>query len=134
MGFVRSFKKPLSCLLSVAVLSAGLPLNVVSAAMVTTEQALDAAQAQQARNTVLAALDRNDVQTRLISLGVDPAAAAERVEALTDAEAIALAERMDRLPAGGDALGTLVFVFLVLLVTDILGYTDIFPFVKKTAR
>jgi hypothetical protein len=41
---------------------------------------------------------------------------------------------MDKLPAGGDGLGILVgaalIVFLVLLFTDIAGYTDVFPFVK----
>jgi hypothetical protein len=42
-----------------------------------------------------------------------------------------LAAKIDELPAGGDALGLLVFVFIVLLITDILGFTDIFPFVKK---
>jgi UPF0716 family protein affecting phage T7 exclusion len=39
------------------------------------------------------------------------------------------------MPAGGDALGVVVgaavLIFLILLVTDILGLTDIFPFVKK---
>ena len=45
---------------------------------------------------------------------------------------------IDPLPAGGDALGVILgvalIVFLVLLITDIMGYTDIFPFVKKTHR
>jgi hypothetical protein len=42
---------------------------------------------------------------------------------------------MDQLPAGGDAVGVLIgaslFVFIVLLITDILGFTDVFPFVKS---
>jgi len=57
-----------------------------------------------------------------------------RVESLTDQEAAEIAAQIDQMPAGGSALGTLVgaaiLVFLVLLVTDILGYTDIFPFIK----
>jgi outer membrane protein OmpA-like peptidoglycan-associated protein len=44
---------------------------------------------------------------------------------------------MDQLPAGGGFLETLIIVgfliFLILLATDITGYTDVFPFVKKTA-
>jgi len=42
---------------------------------------------------------------------------------------------MDQLPAGGDAIGTILgaalVIFIVLVITDILGFTDIFPFVKK---
>jgi hypothetical protein len=45
-----------------------------------------------------------------------------------------LAANMDQLPAGGDGLGLLVFLFIVLLITDILGFTNIFPFVKHPKR
>jgi hypothetical protein len=42
---------------------------------------------------------------------------------------------MDQLPAGGDGIGTIVgaavLVFLILLITDILGFTHVFPFVKS---
>ena len=57
------------------------------------------------------------------------------MDSLSDSEAIAVADRIERLPEGGNAIGVIVgaalIVFLVLLLTDILGYTDIFPFVKK---
>jgi hypothetical protein len=54
-----------------------------------------------------------------------------RVAALSDAEAAELAARIDELPAGGiDVLGVALIVFLVLLLTDILGYTKIFPFTR----
>jgi hypothetical protein len=39
---------------------------------------------------------------------------------------------MDALPAGGDALGVALIVFLVLLFTDIMGYTKIFPFTRSS--
>lgn len=54
-----------------------------------------------------------------------------RVDALTDAEAQQLARQLDTMPAGGNALGVLLTVFLVLLITDLLGWTDVFPFTKK---
>jgi hypothetical protein len=57
-----------------------------------------------------------------------------RIAALTDAEAAQLAAQIDSLPAGGDPLGALIsavlIVFLVLLLTDILGFTKVFPFTK----
>ena len=54
----------------------------------------------------------------------------ERVNALTDAEAAQMAEQIDRAPAGGDVLGLLFTVFIILLVTDILGLTKVFPFTR----
>jgi hypothetical protein len=66
--------------------------------------------------------------------GIDPIEAKARLDSLSDAEVIRLAEQIENLPAGGDALGILVgaalIVFIVLLITDILGYTNVFPFVS----
>jgi len=91
----------------------------------------DAVVAGVERERVAGLLDRSDVQTRLRALGVDPALARARVAALTDEEAARLAAEMDTLPAGGDALGVALIVFLVLLFTDIMGYTKIFPFTRS---
>ena len=72
----------------------------------------------------------------MIAQGIDPLEAQARVDSLSDAEAVRFAGMIEQLPAGGNVawiVGLAVFVFLVLLVTDILGFTDIFPFVKKKA-
>jgi hypothetical protein len=76
-------------------------------------------------------LERGDVRARLQAYGVDPVQAQERVAALSDEEAARLAAQIDELPAGGDALGVALIVFLVLLFTDIMGYTKIFPFTRS---
>ncbi|HEX6155613.1 MAG TPA: PA2779 family protein [Burkholderiales bacterium] len=77
-------------------------------------------------------LDRADVQAQLHARGVNPEAAKARVAAMTDAEAAELAARIDELPAGGiGIIGAILIVFLVLLLTDILGYTKIFPFTRS---
>jgi hypothetical protein len=83
------------------------------------------------RARIAAALEREDVRAQLAAHGVSPAQAQARVAALTDAEAAQLAGAIDAHPAGGiDVLGVALVVFLVLLLTDILGYTKIFPFTK----
>jgi hypothetical protein len=75
------------------------------------------------------------VQEVMTRWGVSPEEASARVAALTDAEAADLAARIDAMPAGGQVVGIVVgailFVFLVLLLTDLLGLTDVFPFIKK---
>jgi len=63
-------------------------------------------------------------------MGVDPAQARERVKALDDQQVRDLAARIDQLPAGGDVLGIIVTIFIVLLITDILGFTKVFPFTR----
>lgn len=136
MNNMRSLAKPLSLILSLCLLNLGLFSAGVHAAMIDTQTALRAEQGQglHDRERVISALHREDVRHYLIKQGVDPTVVEQRVQALTDDEASAIAQRLDQLPAGGDVVGAIVFVFLVLLVTDILGFTDVFPFVKKRAR
>jgi Family of unknown function (DUF6627) len=83
------------------------------------------------RERLVVLLERSDVQARLKALGVDGATAKARVAALSDAEAAQLAAQLDELPAGGDILGVALVVFLVLLFTDIMGYTKVFPFTRS---
>ena len=76
-------------------------------------------------------VQRADVQARLQAMGVDPREVEARVAALSDEEAAQLAARLEELPAGGsDVLAIALIVFLVLLFTDIMGYTKIFPFTR----
>lgn len=102
----------------------------VHAVMITTEEATAPAAADAARAHLQALLAREDVQAGLARHGVSAEAAVARVAALSDAEAQELSQRMDSLPAGGSVLGVIVFIFLVLLVTDILGLTKVFPFTR----
>ncbi|OGA20858.1 MAG: hypothetical protein A3I01_12265 [Betaproteobacteria bacterium RIFCSPLOWO2_02_FULL_65_24] len=76
-------------------------------------------------------LDRAEVRAQLQSLGVDADSAVSRVDALTDDEAKDLAARIDQMPAGGNVLGVVLAVFIILLITDILGFTRIFPFTRS---
>lgn len=108
--------------------------QVQAAGLITTEQIVAAQAARNAtadRAFVLETLRRAEVRAKMQELGVDPQAAEERVAALSDEEASILAQRIESAPAGGvSVLGFLLVVFIVLLITDILGYTQIFPFVK----
>lgn len=134
MEQLRRLTQPVAHLVVLGILALSLHLPAANAAMVGTEAVVSAAQAQQDRERVLNTLNRDDVKSQLVARGVDPAQVQARLESLTDEEVQTLAANMDQLPAGGDALGLLVFVFLVLLFTDIMGFTNIFPFVKHPQR
>jgi hypothetical protein len=90
---------------------------------------------QEARDHVNSILAREDVKAAFIAQGINPLEAKARVDTLSNAEIINLADQIDQLPAGGSTLETVLIisliVFLVLLFTDLMGWTDIFPFVKK---
>lgn len=109
----------------------------VQATMISTDQVASAeaavvpAFANQNRERLMQTLDRADVQAALQARGVDVEQARARVAALTDDEAAAVAAQMDQAPAGGDVIGAIVLIFLVLLVTDILGLTKVFPFTRS---
>ena len=134
MEILRRLTKPVSHLVVLGLLALSLHLPAAHAGMIGTEAVVNAAQVQQDRERLRSALNRDDVQAQLIARGVDPAQVRARVDSLTDQEVQALNGKLDQLPAGGDALELLVLVFIVLLITDILGFTNIFPFVKHPKR
>ncbi len=134
MDKLRRLTQPVSHLVVLGMLALSLHLPAANAGMVGTEAVVNAAQAQQSRERIVSALSRDDVKSQLMARGVDPAEVQARLDSLTDDEAQTLAAKMDQLPAGGDGLGLLVFLFVVLLITDILGFTNIFPFVKHPKR
>jgi hypothetical protein len=109
-------------------------IATANAVMITTTDLVSQKQEQIDRNKLLQTLDRAEVKNALIERGVDPLMAKQRVVSMTAEEVRIMNQQLDELPAGAGALELAVIVFLVLLITDIMGYTDIFPFVKKTVN
>ena len=134
MKTVRQTLKPVSIIVAIFVLVISGPFQSVFAAMIGTETMMAASQGQEARDRIIQLVGREDVRQALINQGIDPREAGARIESLSDAEALAVAEKLDQLPAGSGALEVFLIVslivFIILLITDIMGYTDIFPFVK----
>ncbi|CAM3828813.1 PA2779 family protein [Roseateles saccharophilus] len=103
-------------------------------ALISTEQAaaaLQPAARSEAHARLQAALDRADLAAMLQARGVSTDEMRARVDALTDAEAQQMLQQVDQAPAGGDVVGVLFTIFIILLVTDILGLTKVFPFTRS---
>lgn len=130
----RTFRRCISRVLIASVALPCMPLPAAHAEIISTEQVFaQTTPAQSRRARVEALLARTDVRAELARQGVDPDQAAARTAALSDAEIEALVGRIDALPAGGDfggIIGAAVFVFLVLLITDVLGLTKVFSFTR----
>ncbi|MFU2487982.1 PA2779 family protein [Thauera sp. WH-1] len=129
---MKRIQRLLAIVLSASVLNAT-ALHTAHAALVPTEEAARLASVTQAESghaRLSAAFAREDVRAELLRQGVDPALAQARIAALTDAEATRLADQIDSAPAGG-IIGAILLVFFVLLFTDILGLTKVFPFTRS---
>jgi hypothetical protein len=117
----------ISLLLTASILS--LSLGTSQAAMVSNQQIIYAAEQTDARQSLLQTLKRDEVQQQLLSLGVSPVEVESRIQHMSHAEISQLNQRIDELPAGSGVLGAVVFIFVVFVVTDVIGATDIFPFI-----
>ena len=135
MDGLRQLRRGVALVLAVVMFVISMPLGAANAALVSTEQVLTHGEGAAERARVLAFLDRAEVREQIVALGVDPNEAAARVRALTDAQVHEIAGQLDQLPAGqsaiGAVLGVILVIFLILLVTDLLGLTDVFPFVRR---
>ncbi|MEG3192179.1 PA2779 family protein [Lysobacter sp. D1-1-M9] len=112
-------------LLIVALMSYGFA-GTASAAVISTQQALSAEARAASETDVRSALAREDVRNAMQRLGVDPVDADGRLASLSDAELVRLQGELDQLPAGGDALAVIGVVFLVLLILELVGVTNVF--------
>ncbi|MDH3356503.1 MAG: PA2779 family protein [Desulfobacteraceae bacterium] len=130
----RRFAKYVCCFVTMTMVLMSMPVQTVQAAMVRTETVLTLSTAKNVRENLNQFLKREDVKAIMMAQGISPVEATARVDSLSDAEIMQIADKMDQLPAGGSTfgviMGTAVIIFIVLLITDILGYTDIFTFVK----
>jgi hypothetical protein len=142
MTSLLRFGRAIALIMALVLLISTLPQGVAQAALITTDQVIgDQAPdngVQHERRKVDAFLQRQDVRDQMVAFGVDPAEAEARVASLSDHEIRQIAGQIDRLPAGQGVIvaliGAAVFIFLVLLITDLLGLTHIFPFVRHPSR
>lgn len=119
--------------LMISMLSMSIWIPNAQAGLITTDQVAGTQASQQDRERVRAFFDREDVQIQLQAHGVNSSDAKARVDAMTDNEVATVAGHLDNLPAGGDLgiISLILIVFLVLLITDILGLTKVFPFTRN---
>lgn len=116
------------------ILSITLFAQVSWAQMASTETLFQQPVTASSKEKVIQFVARKDVAKTFEQMGVDPKMVEKRVASMTDDEASEIAYQIETLPAGGDGfsslIGAAVFIFIVLLITDILGFTKIFSFTR----
>lgn len=132
---LKKMIKPVSFFLVFSFLLLDFSVHTSQAQMVDTSTVIAEQEAAMNRARVADFLAREDVKQIMIEHGVDTAEAQIKLAGLSSEELAKIADSMDQLPAGGDGLGTVVgaavLIFVVLLITDILGFTHVFSFVNR---
>jgi len=135
MNVVRKMLKPMSMSLAVIMFLISAPVQSVPAAMIDTETIMDSARGREAREYLHQLMARKDMQAAIVAQGIDPNEAWSRINSLSDNEVIRIADQIDQLPAGGGLAEFLLIIilagFIVLVILDLTGVTDVFPFIKS---
>ncbi len=120
-----------------ALVLAGIHLTPAYAGIMGTERAIHAEQAGHERQMLLTQLERQEVRDQLTALGISPEDAQSRVAMLTDEQVRELNKSIEQLPAGSgleSILVILLIVFLVFVITDAVGATDLFTFINPPSK
>ena len=130
MNLYFSLKRFITLFVALSFFGIQLAGSVAQASMVGTETILQSQQVQADRSGLAVLFDREDVRAQLVDMGVDVEVAKLRVSQLTESELASLNQHMADLPAGSEAvLGILLTIFIIFVITDVIGATDIFPFI-----
>lgn len=134
MLFLRKYSRFVAFPMAALMIMLSMPLGAAQAALVGTDQVVEKSAVAADRARVAAFLSREDIRREMQAMGVEPGEATRRVALMSDAEVQDVAARIDTLPAGQNVatslIGAALIIFLVLLITDLMGVTDVFPFVK----
>ncbi len=133
---MKSFSHRILCAtLSLSLCISSIGVSSANASPLSTNDFLQHSQGVSVKDKVGNFFDRSDVISTLQRYGVSPLEAKTRIDSLTDREASQMAALIDEMPAGGDGvgavIGAIVLVFIVLLFTDIIGLTKVFPFTRS---
>jgi hypothetical protein len=113
---IRKKAQPVCIMMAVLMLLLSIPHQSAMSALVETETMLNMSRGQEARDYLRQILAREDVHSVLIAKGVDPIEAQARIDSLTDAEAMQLADQIEQLPAGGNIFGFVIGVLLIVIL------------------
>lgn len=127
MTLIRKTKTALACVLALQITAVG---TMAQAQMITTDTAIERAAPQMDRSSLMAELQKDEVRSEIVRLGVSPEEAEARLAALSDAEVKAMLTEIDEKRAGAGIAETIGTIFIILLITDLLCLTRLFNFTR----
>ena len=125
LAMIKTLKKMVVVLLMLTMSLIGMP-TVVLAAPIGTDTLVQLDQRGELVSHIQAQLARDDVRAQFLARGVSPAEVDARIAALSTEELQMLSLHLDDLPAGGSVLAVIGVVFVVLLILELVGVTNVF--------
>lgn len=128
LDFMYLFHRTLTLFLSFLLLFVS--IGQAQAAIISNGDIIHQTQRAYDKEALMQAIRRVDVQQQLLRMGVSTAEIESRVNQMTRQEIAQLNQQINELPAGsGGIVGALLLIFIVFVITDVIGATDIFPFI-----
>ncbi len=129
-------RRYLSMVLVAAIFSLSTQSVQAKVQLLPTMDVMEEASIVKERTDLMTFMKTEKVQKEMVKHGVDPQEALKRVASLSNEEVRSLSTQISKAQAGGDfgvgsIVGAVLFVFIVLLITDILGFTKVFPFTRS---
>jgi hypothetical protein len=120
---MRKISKRAAILLALHMLMLSGLYQSVWAAMISTESIINVNRGDSPCDDLNNILAREEIQAALISQGIDPQEARERIDNLAEDEINRFVHQIDQLPAGGSDFGVIVSALIVLLalIADLLS-------------
>ncbi len=119
------FKSSIAACVSAGMILLGTP-GISAASMIGTETLASQSLRADTQARVQTLLSREDVQSKLVGWGVDVEKAKSRANAMSDAELQRVAYALDQQPAGGEIVVIIGVIFVVLLILELIGVTNVF--------
>ena len=104
--------------------------TIANAGVISSEQVITEQQQAYDKQELLAMISSGEVEEKLVALGVTPADAKIRIANMTNQELVLLNHEINDMPAAAGIGGTIVTVLVVIAVLDLLGVTDVYPFIR----
>ena len=124
---MNTFRRTLALFLSVSLLC----VSLGQAAIIDNNQVIHQIEQSNDKAVLLQTINRIDVQQQLLTMGVNSADLENRINQMTQAEIAQFNQQIDGLPAGGGIIGIVVLILVVFVITDVIGATNIFPFIHS---
>ena len=125
---MQLLQRPLALILSMLLII--MPMAPLQAAIIGNETIINQAPSALTRDTMQELLGQESARQQMQAWGISPELITARINRLTDAELARINQEADTLKAGGtNVLGVLLIIFIVFVITDVIGATNIFPFI-----
>lgn len=121
----RFLKRTVVMMLILSMSALGLPTLGI-AAPIDTQAMIEIDERAQLVSKIQRQLAHEEVRAQFLAHGVQPAEVDARIAALSYEELQLLAQQLDEQPAGGSLLAVIGVVFVVLVILDLVGATNVF--------